>query len=43
MRVDAYSNLIPEDPKLSNYLEIGKHVLLCYKGKRYETSPKKDP
>ena len=38
---DAYFELLKNEPELSKYLAIGKHVIVCYKKTCYEIHPPK--
>ena len=38
---DAYFKLLKNEPELSKYLAIGKHVIVCYKKTCYEIHPPK--
>ena len=40
---DAYFDLLSKETELSKYLAIGKHVIVCHKGKCYEIHPPKQP
>lgn len=38
---DAYFDLLKQEPDISKYLAIGKHVIVSYKGTSYEIHPAK--
>ena len=40
---DAYFELLKNEPELTKYLAIGKHVIVSYKGTSYEIHPPKQP
>ncbi len=40
---DAYFDLLKKEPDISQYLSIGKHVIVSYKGTTYEIHPAKQP